>query len=81
MSGFLVVFVTRERCSLCAKAEPLVTEWAEEQGVRLDRVLVDSDPQLLERFTNRVPVVMTPDGQVLAEGRITQSDLAEVSFL
>ncbi len=46
--------------------------YARRGGVRLDLVDVDTDPGMLERYGERVPVVLAADGAVLAEGRITK---------
>jgi hypothetical protein len=75
LSTFFVTFVTRERCTLCAAAEPSVYEWAERLSATVERVLVDDDPELVRRYGDRVPVVLGPDGHVLVEGRFSPESL------
>jgi hypothetical protein len=42
---------------------------------------VDLDLDLIERYTDRVPVIETVDGIVIAEGIVEESALRESSFL
>ena len=73
MSGARVLrFVTRADCSLCDEGYELIIRYARRNMVRVETVDVDADPQLLEHFDERVPVVLGPGGAVLAEGRITK---------
>lgn len=44
-------------------------------GAVVEEVDVDTDDALLSRFGSRVPVVISPDGRVLAEGQITRKRL------
>jgi glutaredoxin len=52
-----VVFVTREGCSMCAEALPLVERLAREAGVVLTVADVDADPAL-GVWSDHVPVVL-----------------------
>jgi hypothetical protein len=47
----------------------------------LTLVDVDLELELLEKYTDRVPVIETVDGIVIAEGIIEESALRESSFL
>ncbi|MBC7373124.1 MAG: glutaredoxin family protein [Frankiales bacterium] len=53
-----VVLVTRQGCTLCAAAEPLVARAALAAGVPLEVRDVDADPVDRERWTDKVPVVL-----------------------
>lgn len=57
-----VVIYTRRRCGLCRRAEALVAR--EARGARIRHVDVDTDPQLVERYGVRVPVVVVDDREV-----------------
>lgn len=59
-----VVVYTRQGCGLCRRAEELVAR--EARGADVRTVDVDTDPELVERYTVRVPVV-TVDGDEVAE--------------
>ncbi len=52
------MLVTREGCSLCAKAEPMVARLCAEAGVPLEVRDVDADPADRARWTDKVPVVL-----------------------
>ena len=67
-----VVLVTRENCHLCGEALALL----QALGVRPDLADVDADDELHRLYDFRVPVVLV-DGVVVAEGRITRSQLEE----
>ena len=56
-----VVLVTREGCTLCAHAEPLVARAAADAGVPLEVRDVDADPADLARWSDKVPVVLLDD--------------------
>jgi glutaredoxin len=58
-----VTVYTRAECGLCRRAEAVVARVARGRaGVAL--VDIDSDPQLVERYTLRVPVVAVDDEEV-----------------
>ena len=50
--------MTRQGCTLCAAAEPLVARAALEAGVPLEIRDVDADAVDRERWTDKVPVVL-----------------------
>lgn len=68
--SFPLVFVTRAGCHLCAEVEPVVRRVTARSRAALEVVEIGSDDELLRLYSWRIPVVMTPDGVVLAEGRI-----------
>jgi glutaredoxin len=59
-----VVVYTRQGCGLCRRAEELVAREARRAEVR--HVDVDTDEELIRRYSVRVPVV-TVDGDEIAE--------------
>ena len=70
-----MTFVTRSGCHLCEQAEPVVQAVARRYGVRLEVVDMDSDDEMVRLYGLRVPVVLGPDGAVLAEGIIEGREL------
>ncbi len=68
-----VVLVTRRGCHLCEEAERLLRELRLEPELRD----VDADPGLFDLYDWRGPVVLL-DGRVVAEGRVTRTQLAKV---
>lgn len=75
MSAFAVKFVTRSDCHLCAEAEPLIMRWAARLSASVDRISIEDDPALEDLYFARIPVVLGPDGSVLAEGAISSRSL------
>ena len=67
LSAMELVFVTREGCGLCEKAERAL--WA--LGVPYVRRDVDRYPELFARYTFRVPVLL--------EGAFGERELVEVA--
>jgi glutaredoxin len=57
-----VTFVTRQGCSMCAQAQPVVERLAARAGVPVTVLDVDADPGLAEH-SDHVPVVLI-DGSV-----------------
>ena len=64
-----VEFITRKNCPLCDEAEEILAGWTEQLGLEVVVVDVDQNAALLNVFTDRVPVLRTESGDVLAEGR------------
>lgn len=56
---------TRSGCCLCQEAEAMLAE----HGVVLQRVDIDDDPELRNRYTDSVPVVFI-DGQERFRGQV-----------
>lgn len=75
MSGFRLVLYTRKGCHLCDDARDLLLEELPGSGASLEEVDVDLDPQLTASFGDRIPVVVTGDGQVIAEGQLERRSL------
>jgi len=57
-----LTFVTRDGCSLCAEALPVVERLAAAAGVPVEVRDVDADPADRERWSDHVPVVLL-DGE------------------
>lgn len=72
-----VVLYTRVDCSLCEKAEAALIALRVPLGFDLEARDVDQDATLLERYSDRVPVVAY-DGRELAEGQIDACRLRTV---
>jgi hypothetical protein len=72
---FLCQFLTRPGCHLCEAARPIVLAEVGQVGGELVEVDVDGDDRLLIEYGARIPVVLGPDGAVLAEGAIEQRAL------
>jgi len=53
-----VVLVTRDGCTLCAQAEPVVARAAADAGVPLEVRDVDADVDDHARWSDKVPVVL-----------------------
>jgi hypothetical protein len=70
LSHFFVRFLMREGCHLCDQARPLVRSAASRSGVGVVEVDIDDDDGLVARYGLRIPVILGPDEQVLAEGVI-----------
>lgn len=70
MSDFVLKFLTRPGCHLCDDARPLVESAAESESAAIEEVDVDSSPELKARYGSRIPVLLSPDGKMIAEGVI-----------
>ncbi len=68
-----VTIYTRQGCPLCEKGIAVARDVFGEDAVTL--VDVDLDPRLLERYTDRVPVIEDRDGTVIDEGIISEAVL------
>ncbi|MGZ8753576.1 MAG: glutaredoxin family protein [Acidimicrobiia bacterium] len=75
MSDFSLIFVSRSGCHLCEEAEPLVRRLAARMGAAVEVRDVEADPTLLHEYAERIPVVIGPSDQVLAEGIIDEKGL------
>jgi hypothetical protein len=74
-----IIVYTRQACPLCEKGVAAAVSVFGETALTL--VDVDLDLELLEKYTDRVPVIETVDGIVIAEGIVEESALRESSFL
>lgn len=72
-----VVIFTRQACPLCEKGIAAARSVFGEDQITL--VDVDLDLELIEKYTNRVPVIETPDGVVIDEGIIAEEALRAFS--
>jgi glutaredoxin len=52
------VMVTRKICPLCDKAWQVLTEYQSLYGFNLEKIDVDTDPDLATRYADCVPVVL-----------------------
>ncbi len=64
-----VEFLTREGCPLCDEAEEWLAVTAARLGLAVERIDVDAHADLADRYGGVVPVLRTPEGLVVAEGR------------
>ena len=70
-----VTLYTRQGCHLCETAEAVLRRvLADRPEVALDVVDIDADPDLVQRYTVRVPVV-TVDGTEVAEYEVDEAAL------
>lgn len=71
-----VQLVSRVGCHLCDDGREVVRRVVERAGERFTEVDVDADPELLRRYSDRVPVVLV-DGAETDFGRLDETRLAE----
>ena len=69
-----VELVTRDGCTLCAAAEPVVRQAATDAGLPFALRDVDADPEDRRRWSDTVPVVLL-DGREHAYWRIDERRL------
>lgn len=70
-----VTLYTRQGCHLCSNAEAALRRvLAQRPDVTVDVVDIDTDPDLVQRYTVRVPVV-TVDGVEVAEYEVDETAL------
>ncbi len=67
MSNHQVILYTRAGCHLCDDARKLLAR----HGLRPELIDIDADPQLRERYTTCVPVVVI-DGKERFRGRVNE---------
>jgi hypothetical protein len=71
-----VQLVSRVGCHLCDDGREVVRRVVERTGERFTEVDVDADPELLRRYSDRVPVVLV-DGAETDFGRLDETRLVE----
>lgn len=78
MKHFAFEFLTRPGCHLCDEARPLVLAAVQRAHGVVQEVDIDTDDRLLKEYGMRIPVLRTPDGEVVAEGLIEASSLRKL---
>ena len=68
VAGGEAVLYARTGCPPCFALKRLAGRSARRHGVRLRVIAVDSDPELVARFGDQVPVLLLPDGGRLQGG-------------
>ena len=71
-----LLFYTKRNCPLCVEGFAKTKRLAKEFGLEIEKVDIESDSTLYERFKERIPVVEADDGDELAWGRISERGLA-----
>ncbi len=71
-----MLFLTRPGCGLCDAALPMVTKVAHRLGVQLVVIDLAKEPDLEAEYHLRIPVLLSRDHRVLAEGTITRGRAA-----
>ena len=75
MKHFAFEFLTRPGCHLCDEARPVVLAAVQGAHGVVHEVDIDTDDRLLKEYGMRIPVLLTPDGEVVAEGVIEARSL------
>jgi len=70
MTPLLVTIVFRHDCHLCRVVYRVAEQLRQELSFDLGTVDVDSDPDAMTRYGNRVPVVLI-DGKEILSGKVT----------
>jgi len=70
-----VVVYTRQACPLCDEGIAATARVFGSENIEL--VDIDLDLALLEKYTDRVPVVETAGGEVIAEGIVAEHMLTD----
>ncbi len=70
MSGLILRFLTRPGCHLCDDARPLVTAEGARSGVTIMELNIEEDDGLVTLYGLRIPVVLGPGDEIVAEGVI-----------
>ncbi len=70
LSLFRVRFLTRPGCHLCDDARPLVEGAAAKLGAIVEEFDIDEDDVLISVYGMRIPVLLGPRDEVIAEGVI-----------
>ncbi len=70
------VLFTRRECHLCHDAGAILDRLAPHYNLRVARVDIDDDPELVDRYQFDIPVIEI-DGEIIASGRITEESLRQ----
>lgn len=65
---------SRPDCHLCAVVEKMARQLPPEWNLTVERIDVDTEPELQARYGNRIPVVLL-DGHELCAGVFTEGEL------
>ncbi len=76
MNLSVVKFLTRVGCHLCDDARPLVRAVAARHHLEVVEVDIDGSDSLVRDYGLRVPVVIGPGDEVIAEGEIDPKALS-----
>ena len=71
-----LLLVTREECPLCEEAEILLEHVQDELGFSYWTVDVASDPELLQRYSTEVPVLLH-EGEVVASLQVSEQAIRD----
>lgn len=69
-----VTILSRPNCHLCNVVMRIAKNLQQEYPMVVEKVLIDSDPNLVTAFGHRIPVVLV-DGIEQCAGKITEGDL------
>jgi glutaredoxin len=67
-----VVLYTRRGCHLCADAHQILEDARQRHGFGLELVDIDTDPELVGRYGEQVPVVLV-DGKLRFRGKVNRA--------
>lgn len=70
-----ISFLTRAGCHLCEDAADVLSALQDRYRLDIVTVDIDADDDLVRDYGLQVPVVLGPDGSVLAEGVVTEAKL------
>lgn len=62
--GLTLTVYLRLGCSLCEAMLDELVPYQQRYGLRIDTVDVDASPELVDRYGERVPVLVGPSGEV-----------------
>ena len=68
--------LSRSGCHLCDEMRAVVIPLIERLGGSLETVDVDSDPALVARWGNEIPVLLDAEGRVVAKVRDSAAQIA-----
>ncbi len=74
MTSHVVTLLTRPGCHLCVDAREVVTKVAAELGATVEEVDITTDPELLARYSDLIPVTLV-DGRQHDYWRVEESRL------
>ncbi|WEG13637.1 glutaredoxin family protein [Pullulanibacillus sp. KACC 23026] len=77
MRSPVIVFYSKPRCPLCEEAKAALEMVIEPLQLSFKEVDIYQDDKLLDAYQLRIPVI-TLNGQVIAEGRVSVEALQEI---